>query len=74
VKGPDEAGRIDLDPRSNCAEAPPADAEEFVPKATRYVFTHKVDAMPVAGLDVWLANGKSSLARLSPQASQTRPD
>jgi len=74
VKGPDEAGRIDLDPFSRCPEVDEAAKVEFVPKATRYVFTHRVEAMPEPGLSIWLPGGKQPLLRLTPaRASDSRP-
>lgn len=77
VKGPDLAGRLDFDPRSDCP--PPAEevAEQFVPKASRYVFTHRVASLPSVGLEVWLADGTAPLLEVRPsntEGVQTRPD
>jgi hypothetical protein len=69
VKGPDNAGRLDFDPRSDCPAPPEEATEQFVPKASRYVFTHRVSSLPPSGLEVWLANGTEPLLELRPPKS-----
>jgi hypothetical protein len=67
VKGPDGTGRVVLDPSSRCPGAAEDESTgEFVPKATRYVLTHRVEALPAAGLNIWLAGGKAPLLRVVP--------
>jgi hypothetical protein len=74
VKGPDSTGRVVLDPSSRCPGAAEAEgAGEFVPKATRYVLTHRVEAMPTAGLSIWLAKGKAPLLRVVPSRPAEAP-
>ena len=74
VKGPDSAGRVVLDPSSRCPGATEAEGDgEFVPKATRYVLTHRVEALPTAGLSIWLARGTAPLLRVVPSRPAEAP-
>lgn len=74
VKGPDPAGRIDLKPSSPCEGAPDPQTTEFVPKATRYVITHKIDVFPASGVSLWIDKGEAPLLRVTPvrQSGPTR--
>jgi hypothetical protein len=69
VKGPDAAGRIDLDPQEQCPEPDEPTPTAFMPIAIRYVFTHRIEAMPDSGLDIWLAEGKAPLLRVPAAAA-----
>jgi hypothetical protein len=66
VKGPDPAGRIDLELSSPCEGAADPETTEFVPKATRYVYTHRVDAFPTSGVSLWIDKGEAPLLRVTP--------
>lgn len=66
LKGPDASGRIDLKLRPDCpnAELPPMDG--IVPAAIRYVYTHELDALPMGGIELWVADEEAPLLTLGP--------
>ena len=66
VKGPDPAGRIDFKPSSPCEETVAPQTTEFVPTATRYVFTHRINAFPASGISLWIDKGEAPLLRVAP--------
>jgi len=66
VKGPDPAGRIDIKPSSPCEGAADPETTEFVPRAIRYVYTHKIDAFPASGISLWVDNEEAPLLRVTP--------
>ncbi|MEE2828294.1 MAG: hypothetical protein VX498_03820 [Myxococcota bacterium] len=73
VKGPDPSGRLDFKLSPDCppsASKPLAEGE--LPKAIRYVFVHRIDAMPMSGLDIWVAGTEVPLLRVEPAAEAPR--
>jgi len=76
VKGPDRSGRIDLVITDSCSQA---DWEEttkaFPPRATRAVWAVEIEAMPMAGINLWMAGGKDALLRAIPgrEAASSEP-
>lgn len=66
VKGPDSSGRIDLQPVSDCPDSPEAEGE-FVPKALRYVLSHRLASFPASGLLVHVAKSEEPILHVPAQ-------
>jgi len=66
MKGPDVHGRVDLVPTNPCPPAP-EDPKQLVPRAIRAVWAGAVDALPAAGLSVWLPDASRPLVAVTPR-------
>jgi hypothetical protein len=67
VKGPDRSGRLDLVLTDSCTQAEwDAVTNTFPPRATRGVWAVEIEAMPMAGITLWMGGADKALLHARP--------
>ncbi len=67
VKGPDALGRIDLLLQPDCFGAPePEPGADGLPRAVRGVWSLRIDALPDAGVSIWIGGADKPLLAYRP--------